>query len=130
MCDALLKQGDPNSMKKRFALVTTFLAMGRTGELSCATWDSAEWDFELNNLTFYWNELKTSDSDIKNMFSDIGFLKLDWYHSPACFAMLGGDVSDFRSAVENKYMVPSLAVNKSESLSASFHIQQACFLPS
>ena len=113
MCDALLKQGDPISMKKRFALVTTFLAMGRTGELSCATWDSAEWDFELNNLMFYWNELKTSDSDITNMFSDSGFLELDWYHSLACFAILGGDVSDVRSAVENKYMVPSLAVNKS-----------------
>ena len=32
-------------------------------------------------------------------------------HSLACFAILGGDVSDVRSAVENKYMVPSLAVN-------------------
>ena len=66
MCDALLKQGDPNSMKKRFALVTTFVAMGLTGELLCATWDSAEWDFELNNLMFCWNELKTRDSDVTN----------------------------------------------------------------
>ena len=66
MCDAKLKQGDPNSMKKHFALVTTFVAMGLTGELLCATWDSAEWDFELNNLMFCWNELKTSDSDVTN----------------------------------------------------------------
>lgn len=113
MCDALLVEGDQSSMKKRFALLTTFLAMGRTGEISCATWESAEWDFELQNLMFYWNELKTSDSDITNMFADSEFFQLDWYHALACFAILGGDVSDIRNSHQSKYMVPSLATNKS-----------------
>jgi hypothetical protein len=112
ICDAFLKLGDPISMKRRFALVTTFLAIGRSAEISCCVWDQAEWDYELECLLFYWNELKTTDSDLTTMFSDAELVELDFYHSLGFYLILGGDVSAQRKALQNKFMIPSLSLNK------------------
>lgn len=57
--ESLMKDGKVESMKRRLAMVTTFLAVGRAGEVACSTWTTAVWDRDLGNLIMDWNELKT-----------------------------------------------------------------------
>ena len=59
ICESLMGDGKVDSMKRRLALVTTFLAVGRAGEVACTTWTSASWDHDLGNLMMEWNEIKT-----------------------------------------------------------------------
>jgi hypothetical protein len=59
ICTSLMKNGKVDSMKRRLAIVTTFLAVGRAGEVACSTWTSASWDHDLGNLLMDWNEIKT-----------------------------------------------------------------------
>ena len=37
ICHALMLIGNSESMKRRFAIVTTFLAVGRAGEVACSS---------------------------------------------------------------------------------------------
>ena len=54
-----MKDGKVEAMKRRLAVVMTFLAVGRAGEVACSTWTSASWDRNLNNLMMEWTEIKT-----------------------------------------------------------------------
>ena len=61
ICEGLMKvtldSVDP--MKRRLAMVMTFLAVGRSGEVACSTWTTAFWDYDDGNLVMEWRELKT-----------------------------------------------------------------------
>ena len=57
--ETLMKDGRMEAMKRRLAIVMTFLAVGRAGEAACSTWASASWDYERGNLLMDWSELKT-----------------------------------------------------------------------
>jgi hypothetical protein len=70
LCHSLMLIRDSESMKKRFAIVTTFLAVGRAGEIACSSRNSVSWDYDLENLIMDWKELKTGDTDKMNFFSD------------------------------------------------------------
>lgn len=59
ICESLMNDGKVESMKRRLAVVMTFLAVGRAGEVACSTWTSASWDRDLGNLMMEWNEMKT-----------------------------------------------------------------------
>lgn len=59
ICTSLMNNGKVDSMKRRLAMVTTFSAVGRAGEVACSTWTSASWDHDLGNLMIEWNEIKT-----------------------------------------------------------------------
>ena len=59
MCTSLMNNGKTDCMKRRLAIATTFLAVGRSGEVACSTWTSASWDHDLGNLLMEWNEIKT-----------------------------------------------------------------------
>ena len=48
VCHALMVVGDSESMKRRFAIVTTFLAVGRAGEVACSSWNST---FKISSWT-------------------------------------------------------------------------------
>jgi hypothetical protein len=46
------------------------------------------------------------------MFSDAELVELDFYHSLGFYLILGGDVSERRIASQNKFLIPSLSLNK------------------
>ena len=54
-----MNNGKTDCMKRRLAIATTFLAVGRSGEVACSTWTSASWDHDLGNLLMEWNKIKT-----------------------------------------------------------------------
>ena len=57
--ESLMSTGSAEAMKRRLAIVMTFLAVGRSGESALSTWTSAIWDRQLGNLLINWNEKKT-----------------------------------------------------------------------
>ena len=57
--ETLMSTGTAEAMKRRLAIVMTFLAVGRSGESALSTWTSAIWDRQLGNLLINWNEKKT-----------------------------------------------------------------------
>ena len=57
--ESLMSTGSAETMKRRLAIVMTFLAVGRSGESALSTWTSAIWDRQLGNLLINWNEKKT-----------------------------------------------------------------------
>lgn len=57
--ETLMRDGRMEAMKRRLAIVMTFLAVGTAGEAACSTWASATWDYERGNLLMDWSELKT-----------------------------------------------------------------------
>ena len=63
--ESLMLTGNAEAMKRRLAVVMTFLAVGRSGESALSTWTSAIWDRQLGNLMINWNEKKTGESRIE-----------------------------------------------------------------
>lgn len=59
------EKGSVESMKRRLAMIMTFLAVGRSGEVACSTWTSAFWDHDLGNLMMEWKELKTGKISVE-----------------------------------------------------------------
>jgi hypothetical protein len=112
LCHSLMLIGDSESMKKRFAIVTTFLAVGRAGEIACSSWNSVSWDYDLENLIMDWKELKTGDTDKMNFFSDASSKLLDFYHSLACYLILGGGNSALTASSDANWIIPDLARNQ------------------
>ena len=52
--ETVMSTGSAEAMKRRLAIVMTFLAVGRSGESALSTWDR-----QLGNLLINWNEKKT-----------------------------------------------------------------------
>ena len=109
ICHSLMLTGDSESMKRRFAMVTTFLAVGRSGEVACSSWNSVTWDYDLQNVTMDWKELKTGDADQIIFFSDATTKLLDFYHSMACYLILGGGNSALTATSDANWLIPDLA---------------------
>ena len=67
ICEGLMKdeKGSVESMKRRLAMIMTFLAVGRSGEVACSTWTSALWDHDLGNLMMEWKELKAGKISVE-----------------------------------------------------------------
>lgn len=63
--ESLMLTGSAEAMKRRLAVVMTFLAVGRSGESALSTWTSAIWDRQLGNLMINWNEKKTGASNVE-----------------------------------------------------------------
>jgi hypothetical protein len=73
----------------RAAMVTPFLAIGRSGEAGLASYDLACWDTVLECLYIEWQELKTCQQKPMNFFPDYEYFELDYYHSMACYFVTG-----------------------------------------
>ena len=112
MCHTLMLVGDMESMKRRSAMLTTFLAVGRAGEVALSSWNSVSWDYEQNNLIMDWKELKTGDTDKMNFFVDAETKLTDFYHSLSCYLILGGGNSTLTAASDANWMIPDLARNQ------------------
>ena len=112
ICHSLMLIGDSESMKRRFSIVTTFLAVGRAGEVACSSWNSVYWDYELENLIMDWKEMKTGDTDKMNFFSDSTSKLLDFYHALSCYLILGGGNSTLTATSDANWIIPDLARNQ------------------
>lgn len=112
ICHALMLIGDSESMKRRFAIVTTFLAVGRAGEVACSSWNSVSWDYDLQNLIMDWKEMKTGDTDKMNFFSDATSKLMDFYHALSCYLILGGGNSTLTASSDANWIIPDLARNQ------------------
>ena len=112
ICHALMLVGDSESMKRRFAIVTTFLAVGRAGEVACSSWNSVSWDYDLQNLIMDWKEMKTGDTDKMNFFSDATSKLMDFYHALSCYLILGGGNSTLTASSDANWIIPDLARNQ------------------
>jgi hypothetical protein len=87
---ALILQNDIEGYEKRAVIVMTFLAVGRSGEVASTSWNSAYWNLDDENLTLDWNERKTNRQTQMNFFCDCQSYEIDFYHSIACYILLGG----------------------------------------
>ena len=60
---AMMTLGTFKSMKILLAIMLTFLAIGRSGEVACACWSILVWNYEKRCFMLIWNEMKTGDHD-------------------------------------------------------------------
>lgn len=138
ICETLMKDGRVETMKRRLAVVMTFLAVGRAGEVACSTWTSASWDRDYGNLIMEWNEIKTGatvehlthqcaylnfvttdflaqicvgESDPMNFFSDADHMELDFYHCLSCYLILGGGNAKLSQSGDCNWIIPDMARN-------------------
>ena len=86
-----------------------FCAVGRSGEVATASWDSARWCNLNKNLILNWSELKIGDSDPINFFPDFDTFEIDFYFQLAIYLSLGGGISKFSCPLESLWIFPSLA---------------------
>lgn len=49
-------------------VTTSYLAVGRAGEVACSSWNAVSWDNQLENLIMDWKKMKTGDTDKMNFF--------------------------------------------------------------
>lgn len=91
----------------------TFCAAGRSGECALATWDSAKWDQDMENLSMNWNDKKTSTQDPMNFFIDYSSYEICFYHSLFCSLILNGSGKAVRSKITTSVSSTSSSVAKS-----------------
>ena len=101
--------GSAESTYRSFALGMLFCAVGRSGEVATASWDSARWCNINKNLILNWSELKTGDSDPMNFFPDFDTFEIDFYFQLAIYLMLGGGMSKFNCPLDSLWIFPSIA---------------------
>lgn len=85
--------------EKRWAFANAFHAVGRTGEISDATWRNSFWDPDHRIPFVLWNERKVARQAWLNFFADYDCYELCWFHCLACYLILGGGSSTY---VKNK----------------------------
>ena len=86
-----------------------FCAVGRSGEVATASWDSARWCNLNKNLILNWSELKTGNSDLINFSPDFDTIEIDFYFQLAIFLSLRGGISKFSCPLDSLWIIPSLA---------------------
>ena len=99
-------------MMKRFVLVMTYCSVGRSGEVGVATWNTAHWDEDQENLCMDWSELKTNQQKPMIYFSDALSYHIDFYHAAATYFITGGGKQYLGSCggnINENWVFPNLA---------------------
>lgn len=73
----------------RAAIVCTFLAVGRGGEVGMSSFDLAHWNTVYCCLFMDWQELKTNAQKPMNFFCDRECFEIDLYHALCCYFIVG-----------------------------------------
>lgn len=99
---ALLKEARSHteqraSVENWAALVMTFAACGRGGECAQSRWGVTTWNTVYQSLQTLWNETKTSRQKVMLFFPDFKHYELCFYHSFACYLVLGGGSTHMNS---------------------------------
>ena len=109
-CKALLKLNSADRIDKRFKLVATFHAVGRTNELSTFKWNDCIWNLDDECIGALWPEVKTLELKPVYFVFDYQCLETCFYHSCFCYFCIGG--SDYHGNVLNpsiSYVWPDLS---------------------
>jgi hypothetical protein len=75
--------------EERCVILVLYHAVGRGGEVSTSTWNSAQWEDGREFLSFDWGELKKGQQYTMTFHPDAKGWELDVYHAIACY-LIGG----------------------------------------
>lgn len=110
MCEALLAEGSAESMRRRSALITSFCAIGRGGEVALTSWNSAFWCYSQRCLVIDWNELKTGEADYMAFFFNWTNCAICFYSGLADYLICGGsDATGLLNDAGSNWMFSDLA---------------------
>ena len=88
ICDYLMKQEDQAlGCEERCILALLYAAVGRGGEVSYATWNSARWDKAREHLAFDWGEKKKGVQYLMTFHPDSTEWRVDVIHALACYVL-------------------------------------------
>ena len=85
-----LKMNSVEWIKKSFALLINFHAVGRTGECASATWSTCYIDHDKGALSMDWSQAKVAKQKFMNFFPDRSEWLLDIYFAFAMYIIVGG----------------------------------------
>lgn len=106
--DRYLALNTPDAMNKRAAIITTWLAVGRSGEVAFSNYGNTYWDHDEKFVYFDWNEKKVAKQKPMTFVSDAESYSVDFYHSMACHYIVGGQyniIVPFYSRIKYIYHV-------------------------
>mmetsp|Transcript_19499 Transcript_19499/g.42365 ORF Transcript_19499/g.42365 Transcript_19499/m.42365 type:complete len:741 (+) Transcript_19499:209-2431(+) len=87
-CEFLMGQDNQSlGYEERLVLLMLFHAVGRGGEVSTSTWDSARWDEDREFLELDWGEFKKGQQQIMTFHPDAKNWRLCIYHAFACYLL-------------------------------------------
>jgi hypothetical protein len=91
ICDHLLKQEGDEALgyEERCIVALLYAAVGRGGEVSYATWNSARWDKARQHLVFDWGEKKKGAQYVMTFHPDSTDWRVDVIHALACYVLCG-----------------------------------------
>ena len=101
----------------RLKLICLWQALGRTGEVALASFETAHWNDVIENLEFLWREEKTGKHCMMSFFCDFLSYKLSFYHALGCYLILGGGQNAYTNGMkrEDEWLFPDLAGLKNHS---------------
>ena len=121
LCQVCLRM--PSFEAQRWAFVNAFHAVGRTGELADATWNNSYWDSDDHVPYILWNERKVAKQSWLNFFCDFQHYEICWFHSLACYLVMGGGSqayisSKFKESFFENALCPEIASLTSNSVAS------------
>jgi len=106
---AFLQKNSIDAVVKRSKLMMTFFAAGRSGELANTKWTDTAWDYDDENFQFLWHERKTLASKIVPVFHDNSSFEICFYHSLACYLIVGGNgIRSQMDTLSEQYIFPDM----------------------
>mmetsp|Transcript_28891 Transcript_28891/g.44624 ORF Transcript_28891/g.44624 Transcript_28891/m.44624 type:complete len:533 (-) Transcript_28891:285-1883(-) len=90
ICDYLMNQEDEAlGCEERCIIALLYAAVGRDGEVSFTTWNSARWDKAREHLAFDWGEKKKGAQYLMTFHPDSTDWRVDVIHALACYVLCG-----------------------------------------
>jgi hypothetical protein len=117
MGKGFLKANTTEGVQRHAAILSIRQAVGRSGEISKATWSLMKWDHEGDKGDIDWARLKISRVTTLPLYNDLRSPFLDWYTAIGLYLVVGAGVQALRyhpHAKEKHYMFPWLAVMSNE----------------
>lgn len=96
--DLMLTRGSVEDIEYRAALNMTFCAVGRAGECGLSTYNLAQYNTVYETFQLEWQEKKTLAQKPMNFFPDAERYEIDFYHSMACYWVVGAGSMHVSSA--------------------------------
>ena len=94
----LMRENTPLSYEERCILTTLFHAVGRGGEISASTWNSAYFHALEGMLVFDWREYKKANEYVMTFHPDAKSFVIDEFHAIACYLLAGQGRHDAMAA--------------------------------
>ena len=108
---ALFRKNTMKSYKWLFAVVTTWLAVGRAGELAKSNWEGVSYNVDQGCLGLVWNEIKTVSQNDMVFYCDKDCPEADIFFVLACHLLVGANEKWLIPDME-KLKQPSSYINK------------------